>query len=65
MYFMHSPEGCIMHKSLKLHDYIHFLSILYSLKLVVYRPTDQLTDQPTDRPTDIATYRAAIAAKNH
>ena len=22
------------------------------------------TDQPTDRPTDIATYRAAIAAKN-
>ena len=22
------------------------------------------TDRPTDRPTDIATYRAAIAAKN-
>ena len=22
------------------------------------------TDQPTDQPTDIATYRAAIAAKN-
>ena len=28
------------------------------------RQTDQPTDQPTDRPTDIATYRAAIAAKN-
>ena len=28
------------------------------------RPTDQQTDRPTDRLTDIATYRAAIAAKN-
>ena len=28
------------------------------------RPTDGPTDGPTDRPTDIATYRAAIAAKN-
>ena len=28
--------------------------------------TDRQTDQrTTDRPTDIATYRAAIAAKNH
>ena len=26
--------------------------------------TDRRTDRPTDRPTDIATYRAAIAAKN-
>ena len=23
------------------------------------------TDRPTDQPTDIATYRAAIAAKNY
>ena len=33
-----------------------------------YGQTDQLTERPTDRPTnrptDIATYRAAIAAKN-
>ena len=29
-----------------------------------YGQTDRPTDQPTDRPTDIATYRAAIAAKN-
>ena len=28
------------------------------------RPTDQPTNRPADRPTDIATYRAAIAAKN-
>ena len=28
------------------------------------RPTDQPTNRPTDQPTDIATYRAAIAAKN-
>jgi hypothetical protein len=46
-----------MHKTLKLHDYIHSLSILYSLKLVVHGTTDQ-----PDGPTDIATYRAAIAA---
>ena len=26
--------------------------------------TDRQTDRPTDRQTDIATYRAAIAAKN-
>ena len=30
-----------------------------------YGQTDRPTDQPTDRPTDIATYRAAIAAKNY
>ena len=29
-----------------------------------YGQTDQPTDRPTNRPTDIATYRAAIAAKN-
>ena len=29
-----------------------------------HRPTNQPTDRQTDRPTDIATYRAAIAAKN-
>ena len=29
-----------------------------------YQATDRPTDLPTDRPTDIATYRAAIAAKN-
>ena len=28
------------------------------------RPTDRPTDRQTDRRTDIATYRAAIAAKN-
>ena len=29
-------------------------------------PTDRpTTDRQTDRPTDIATYRAAIAAKNN
>ena len=28
------------------------------------RQTDRQTDRPTDRQTDIATYRAAIAAKN-
>ena len=42
--------------------YMHFYSILDSLKLVA---TDRRTDRPTDRRTDIARYRAAIAAKNH
>ena len=29
-----------------------------------YGQTDRPTDRPTDQPTDIATYRAAITAKN-
>ena len=32
--------------------------------MVSKRPTNQPTDRPADRQTDIATYRAAIAAKN-
>ena len=32
--------------------------------MVSDRPTDRQTDRQTNRPTDIATYRAAIAAKN-
>ena len=40
-----------------------FLNV--NLVLKTNRPTDRQTDRPTDRQTDIATYRAAIAAKNH
>ena len=32
---------------------------------VTDRPTDRQTDRPTDRQTDNATYRSAIADKNH
>ena len=34
------------------------------VKLHLVLKTDRRTDGPTDGPTDIATYRAAIAAKN-
>ena len=59
--------GTIIHIMWVLHRHTIVSNLL--LKLVADRPTDQPTDQPTDRPTDqptdIATYRAAIAAKNH
>ena len=44
--------------------YIHYKQHKTSIKLVGDRPTDRPTDRQTDRQTNIATYRAAIAAKN-